>query len=164
MTVRGLTAALALSLTVPAVAAAPAEITRRGVGDVERGATHRSLREQGLVGPQEPGCELGGERQKAAELRKGLEGAVELTRGKPRRVRSIVVTDGAQARGVGIGARRADIRAAFPHARFDRSTEEVFGVMLATVPRRDGGRIQFGLDADTREVTLIGVPYIAFCE
>ena len=161
---RALAVVLAAGIAAPAVAAAPEKATKRGVGDVELGATHRALRAQGLVGPQEPGCELGATPRKAAELRRGLEGAVELTRTRPRRVRSILVTEGAEARGVGIGARRRDIRAAFPHARFDDGTEEVFGVTLATVPRRDGGRMQFALDADTRRVTLIGVPYVAFCE
>lgn len=162
--VRLIAIAVASGLAAPALAAAPEKATKRGVGDVELGATHRALRAEGLVGPQEPGCELGGTDRKAAQLRDRLEGAVELTRARPRRVRSILVTKGAEARGVGIGARRRDIRRAFPHARFEDGTEEVFGVTLATVPRRDGGRMQFALDAETRRVTLIGVPYVAFCE
>ena len=44
--------ALALTgvLAVPAIAAAPQKITNEGVGKVKLGATHASLREQGLVG------------------------------------------------------------------------------------------------------------------
>lgn len=156
--------ALVLSLAAPAVAAAPAEVTRNGVGDVKLGATHKKLRGKGLVGPIVAGCELAGPEEKAAQLRGGLEGAVQLTRSKPRRVRTVIVTKGAEAEGVGIGARRADIEEAFPNARFDSSTEEIFRLTLVTIPRKDGGRFQMGIDTKTKKVSLIGVPALAFCE
>ena len=70
----------------------------------------------------------------------------------------------ATARGVGIGSSRAAVRAAFPKARFDRSTEELFGVTLVRIPKGGGGRMQMTVDVQTDEVTAIGIPYIAFCE
>jgi hypothetical protein len=149
-------------LAFPALAAAPKRITARGVGKVKLGATHRKLHRQGLLGPKVQGCELGGPEAKAAELRPPLKGAVELSRHSPRRVRSILVSKGATARGVAIGDHKADIVAAYPKARFDTSTEEVFGITLVRIPKDGGGRLQMALDHN--KVTRFGVPRIAFCE
>ena len=153
-----------LVLAAPAVAAAPAKVTRNGVGPVKLGKTHASLKAKGVLGRQVPGCELAGPGQKAARIKGSIEGAVNLTRGKARRVKTIVITDGAAARGVGFGDRAKDIAARFPHADFDESTEEVFELTLVTVPRRDGGRFQFGISTKTNKITVMGVPFIAFCE
>jgi hypothetical protein len=163
---RALPAALTVSamLAVPAVAAAPAKVTDEGVGKVKLGATHASLHKKGLVGHMVRGCELAGPGQKAARLKAPLRGAVNLTRSKPRRVDTILVTKGAAAEGVGIGDTKADIKAAFPHAKFDSSGGGIFGVVIATVPKRDGGRFQFGIDTGTKKIRNIGVPIIPFCE
>lgn len=168
MTVRHLPALLALavcvSLAAPAVAATPVKVTAGKVGKVRVGAEHKKLRQRGLLGRLVPGCELAGPREKAAKLRNGAKGFVNLTRSKPRRVRTIMVRGRAEADGVGIGDRRKDIKAAFPHARFDKSTKETFGIVLVSIPRRDGGKFQFALETDTKRISLIGVPFIAFCE
>lgn len=150
----------------PATTAAAREqsLTARGVGRVRLGATYASLRRRGLVGRLRSGCELGGPGTRAASLRSPLRGSVDLTRRSPHRVTNIVVTRGAAARGVGIGDRLAGITRAFPGRRVDRSTEEVVGITLVSVPRRAGGPLQFGLDVDTKRVTSIGVPGLAFCE
>jgi hypothetical protein len=158
------TAALVLALAAPAAAAAPAKVTRHGVGKVKIGATHKKLHAKGLLGPKVPGCNLAGPGQKAAKLRGGVEGAVQLTRSEPRRVRTILVTKGAAAHGVGIGDRKGDIKSAFPHADFDASTRQVFGITLVTVPFRDGGRFQFGIETGSHKISIIGVPTLAFCE
>ncbi len=151
-------------LAFPALAAAPKpkRITPRGVGQVELGATHKSLRAKGLVGPKVPGCELAGPGARAAVLRAPLEGAVEYRRKSPRRVRSIIVTKGATARGVAIGDRKRDIIDAYPKAKFDESTQEVFGITLVKIPKDGGGRLQMALR--NGKVDRFGVPYIAFCE
>jgi len=167
MTARRLTAAVLAAfatLVFPAVAAAPKKITPKGVGKVKLGKTHASLKRKGLVGRQRKGCELGGPGMRAARLRAPLKGAVDLSRKDPRRVKSIVVTRGATARGVGIGDSQADIKAAFPKAKVDHSTDEVFAVTLVKVPKNGGGRLQFAVDVDTEKVTRIGVPFIPFCE
>ena len=63
-----------------------------------------------------------------------------------------------------IGAHLADIRAAFPKAKVDHSTETMFRITLARIPKSGGGRIQFAISTRTSKVTLIGVPSIPFCE
>ena len=65
---------------------------------------------------------------------------------------------GATARGVGIGANAAAIRAAFPRVRFDHRGDATFGLTIARVPKGGGGRLEFGVDTTTKRVTLIGIP------
>jgi hypothetical protein len=153
-----------LALVFPAVAAAPQHITPRGVGQVKLHATHASLKAKGVVGKQIPGCNLSGPGARGAKLKAPLKGVVDLTRSKPRRVRSITVQGGATARGVAIGDRKADIVAAYPKAKFDDSTKHVFGITLVKIPKNGGGRLQMAIDAKTHKVTLFGIPFIAFCE
>ena len=141
-----------------------AKITPSGVGQVRLGKTYRELRSAGVVGRLQPGCELSSPRPGFARLRAPLQGSVTLAPRAPRKVTHIAITGRAAARGVGIGDRAAAIRRASPKARFDRSTEKTFGITLVRVPRNGGGRLQFAVDVETRRVTLIGVPYIAFCE
>jgi hypothetical protein len=164
--------AASVSLSLALAAAAPAstgrgadqEITPSGVGKVSLGGTYRSLHASGLLGRQKRGCPLSGANRRAARLTAPLKGTADLTTRSPRRVRAITVTGGASARGVGIGARVADIRAAFPQAKVDHTTEEAFGITLVKVPKGSGGRIQFAVDVDTKKVTMIAVPAVQFCE
>jgi hypothetical protein len=152
-------------LAVPATAAAPKKVTADGVGKVKLGATHASLREQGLVGPLRPGCELGGSNTRSAKLKLPLRGSVDYTTSNPRKVVAIIVRRGAAARGgVGIGATIARIKAEFPHATVDHSLEDIGLFTLVRVPKRDGGRFEFGVDTGTGRTTLIGVPRIPLCE
>ena len=84
----------------------------------------------------------------------------------PRKVDSISITGGAKARGVGIGATIAQIKAKFPHAKVDHCTDQVFQLTLVRTPKRPQrrGRITFGVSTQTHKTTIIGVPFIAFCE
>jgi len=162
---RILAVALALAVTAAAVAAtAPKRITAEGVDGVKLGMKHKKLRERGLVGRMQGGCPLGGPDTRSAKLRRPLRGIVNYTRKRPRRARDITIRGGATARGVGIGDRIRDIRDAFPKARVNRSTEDTFGLTLVRVPRDGGGPMRFGVSTETERITLIGVPYIAFCE
>ena len=151
-------------LAVPATAAAPKKITAEGVGKVKLGATHASLREQGLVGVLRPGCELGGSQTRSARLKAPLSGSVDYTLDNPRKVVAITVRGGAAARGVGIGATIPQIKAKFPHARVNHSLEDIGLFTLVIVPKRDGGRFEFGVDTGTKKTTHIGVPRIPLCE
>ena len=157
-------AVAALMLAVPASALAPQKITKNGVGQVKLGMTFQELRDQGLVGRLRHGCELGGPNTRTARLRSPLRGDVDFTQTTPRKVTNVTIRRGARARGVKVGDRIRDIKAAYPKAKVNRDTEEIFGIWLVRVPRNGGGRITFAVDADTRKITLIGVPFIPFCE
>src|SRR5215203_6959434 len=119
MRTRTAAAVLAFSglLVAPATAAAPKKITAEGVGKVKLGATHASLREQGLVGVLRPGCELSGPGTRSARLKPPLSGSVDYSLTNPRKVRAITIRGGAKAKGVGIGATIPQIKAKFPHAK-----------------------------------------------
>src|SRR3954451_19394666 len=137
MTVRfGILGALA-ALAAVAPVAAPAQtnradqaqkISRSGVGKVKVGARYSKVRSAGLVGRLRTGCELGGPGERIAQLRAPLKGSVELTRSTPRKVRTVIITGGATARGVEIGDAINDIKAAYPKAKVDHSTESTFGL------------------------------------
>ena len=146
-------------------ASPPAQkVTPLRVGGVHLGDRHSTLRARGLVGKIGPGCELGGPNTRSAKLKAPLKGSVNYTLKDPRVVANIQVLGGAKARGVGVGAKSRAIRKAFPKAKFDHSTESVFGITLVRVPRNGGGKLQFAVSTTTHRVTLIGVPAIAFCE
>jgi hypothetical protein len=165
---RAVSVLLAAMVAITALAAAqgddPQKITREGVGKLRIGMTHAKARELGLVGKMRRGCPLGGPDTRGAKLKPPLEGSVNYTKRKPRRVRDITVRGGATARGVGIGDRIRDIKDAYPKAKVDHSTDETFELTLVKIPRKGGGRLQFGVSTNTKRITLIGVPYIAFCE
>jgi hypothetical protein len=156
----GAAAAPGMSTSAPA----PKKVTPAGVGQVKLGMTHKELREKGLVGVLRPGCELGGPQTRSARLLPPLRGFVNYTLTNPRKVTDISVTRGATARGVGIGDRIADIKDAFPRAKVDRGTEDVFRFTLVRVPKNGGGRIQFTVPLSTKKIDSIAVPRIAPCE
>jgi hypothetical protein len=141
-----------------------AHITPSGVDGVKIGKTFATLHAEHLVGSLRKGCELSGPNARAARLRAPLKGSVNFTQTTPRKAHDITVHGGATARGVGVGATIAQIKAAFPKAKVDHSTESVFGLTLVRIPKNGGGRIQFAVDTTTHKTTLIGVPFIAFCE
>jgi hypothetical protein len=162
---------LALAILVALVAAgvalaAAAKITPVRVDGVHLGDTHADLRARGKVGPIRPGCELGGPNTRSAQLKAPLKGSVNYTLSTPRKVDSITITGGARARGVGIGSKIPAILAKFPNAKVDHSTDQVFQLTLVKTPKRphSGGRIMFGVSTQTKRTTIIGVPFIAFCE
>ena len=150
-------------LAVPASAAAPEDHQeRRRPG--QAGHDVPELRDKGLVGKLRPGCELGGPNTRSARLRSPLRGIVDFTQTNPRKVTNITILRGARARGVKVGDRIRDIRDAYPKAKVNRQTEDVFGVWLVRVPRNGGGRITFSVPVDTKRIDRIGVPFIPFCE
>jgi hypothetical protein len=159
--------ALVVALTAAGTAfAAAAIITPVRVDGVHLGDTHADLHSRGKVGPIRPGCELGGPNTRSAKLKAPLKGSVNYTLTSPRKVDSITITGGAKARGVGVGATIAQIKAKFPHAKVDHSTDQVFQLTLVKTPKRphSGGRIMFGVSTQTKRTTIIGVPFFAFCE
>ena len=148
----------------PSGQAAAKRITAAGVDGVKLGMTHARLRQLGLVGPIRKGCELGGPNTRSARLRAPLTGQVNYTLTTPRRVTDITIRGGATARGVGIGAKIPAIKAAFPKAIVDHTTDRIFRLTLVRIPKSGGGRITFGVSTVTKRTTIIGVPRIAFCE
>ena len=73
------------------------------------------------------------------------KGSVDFTQTSPRKVTNISLRGGATVRDVGIGSTLAD-PAAFPDAKVDRSTEEVFHITLAKIAKSDGGKFEFGVE------------------
>jgi hypothetical protein len=149
-----------------ATAGGPQKITFKGVGQVKLEMTHKQLRDKGLVGKLRKGCELGGPGTRIARLRPPLQGLVNYRVGSfPRRVNDITITGGAEARGVGIGDRLKDIKAKFKKRKVDHSQENVFGAFFVFIPRaHPSPKMMFVIDSDTRRITAIGVPVVAFCE
>jgi hypothetical protein len=152
------TAAIALA------ASSPQHITPSGVGQVKLGKTYKQLHDKHLIGNIRHGCELGGPNTRSARLRAPLKGSVNFTLTSPRKVTDITINHGATARGVGIGATIAQIKAKFPKAKVDHSTDQTFLLTLVKVPKSGGGRLTFAVDTKTHKTTLIGIPIIAFCE
>jgi hypothetical protein len=161
--------ALAVAATTSGAApdaqtAATKRITRKGVDGVKLHATYKHLRKIHKVRRIGPGCELASD-TRSAKLRKPLKGVVNFKPHKhPRRVSDITVRGGATARGVGVGDTIPDIKAKYPHAKVDHSTDSTLGASLVRVPKRDGGRIMFAVDTGTHKITSIGVPIIAICD
>jgi hypothetical protein len=147
-----------------AAAAAAAKITPAGVGGVKLGETYAQLRARHLVGRIGKGCELAGPNARSASLSQPLKGGVDFTMTTPRKVVDITIRGGAAARGVGIGATIPQIKAAYPKAKVDHSTEHTFAITLVRIPKNGGGRLQFAVDTMTHRVVIIGVPAIPFCE
>ena len=158
-------AALAGSAPAATHSAATPRITGAGIGKVKVGASYASLRERGLVGRINHGCELDGPSARGANLKSPLEGSVTFTSKNPRKVTSITITGGASGRdGTGIGSTLADLQAAYPKAKVDHSVDDTLNVTLVRIPKSDGGRIMFGVDTDSGKTVAVGVPALAFCE
>jgi hypothetical protein len=162
-----LTGAVAIGASAdpgPTARIAAKKITGEGVGQVKLGMTFQEARDKHLIGKLRPGCEFGGPETRSARLRSPLRGFVDFTLTTPRKITNILVTRGARARGVKVGDRIKDIKDAYPEAKVNKQTEEVFGVWLVRVPKSAGGRITFSVPVATKRIDAIGVPFIPFCE
>src|SRR3954466_6561901 len=150
--------------TASSVQSAAVKITPSGVGGVKLGKTYKALHDAGLIGKIHHGCELGGANTRSAKLKAPLKGQVNFTLKAPRKVTDITINGGAKARGVGIGDKISDIKAKFPKAKVDHSTDHTFELTLVRIPKNGGGKMVFGVSTKSKRVTVIGVPIIAFCE
>jgi hypothetical protein len=153
----------AVSAAAPAGSAGVAKITKHGVDGVHVGAGYKALHSKGKIGKIGPGCELAPNTH-SAKLKPPLDGTVDFTRKKPYRVTDIAISGGARARGVGIGDTIPDIKKAYPKAKVSHKTDHTLGVTLVRIPKGGGGPLQFAVTTTSKEVVVIGVPFIAFCE
>ena len=160
------TAAGAVVAVAPAAPArtAAVEVTRTGAGKVRLGRTYRRLRDAKAIWRIRPGCEPAGPSSRSAALRRPLRGSVEFTQTSPRRAAFITIRAGARARGIGVGSTLKALRKAFPKARIDRRTEEIFRFTTVHIPRRGGGRFDFAVSLATKRVTEIGIPGLFLCD
>lgn len=160
----GTSAAMAGVGAAIAFGAGSPKITSEGAGKVKLGDTYKSLRSRGLVEKIKPGCELGGPNTRSARLKKPLLGSVNFTLKAPRKVTDVQIEGGAKARGVGVGATIKQIKAKFPKAKVDHSTDDTFALTLVRIPKNGGGKITFGVSTQSHQTVVIGIPSIAFCE
>src|SRR4051794_23279791 len=147
--------AIGATTAFAATQAATPKITPSGVGGVKLGKTYKSLHDAGLIGKIHHGCELGGANTRSANLKAPLKGQVNFTLHSPRKVTDITINGGAKARGVGIGDKIADIKAAFPKAKVDHSTDDTFLLTLVRIPKNGGGKLEFGVSTKSKRVTVM---------
>jgi hypothetical protein len=161
-----LAAAAPLAVAVAVALAEPAPITPQGVGSVHIGDNYLHLRKAGKIGKVVMGCELAGPNARSAKLLPPAKGFADLSFHSPRKITNITITGGATAKGVGIGDTLSDIKAAYPKAYVDHTTEETFAFTLVVVRGKKNGnsRIAFAVDTGTKKITSIGIPYLAACE
>jgi hypothetical protein len=89
---------------------------------------------------------------------------VNFTLKAPRKVTDVQIEGGAKARGVGVGATIKQIKAKFPKAKVDHSTEHTFGLTFVRIPKSGGGKFTFGVSTQSHQTVVIGVPQIAVCD
>jgi hypothetical protein len=160
----GASAAVAGAGAAVAFGAGSPKITASGVGKVKLGDTYQELRAKGAVEKIGPGCELGGPNTRSARLKKPLLGSVNFTLKAPRKVTDISINGGAKARGVGVDATIKQIKAKFPKAKADHSTDHTYALTIVRIPKNGGGKIEFGVSTETHRTVVIGVPRIAVCD
>ncbi len=135
-----------------------------GVGKVKLGKDYDTLRDARLVGKLKPGCELA-EGSRAAKLKSPLTGVVNFTIDGEPRVETVSITAGGVTKeGIEVGSTRREVKEAYPSAKLNKDTVDVFGIIDVKVPKRAGGKFHIAIDAETKTVTLFGIPVIPFCE
>lgn len=156
------------TLALVGLAAEPAaahRITPQGVGAIKLGAQYSTLRAKGLIGPIQRGCELAGPNARSANLLAPLKGSVDFTQTSPRRVATITIRGGASTpRGISVGSTSRALMRAYPRARFDHTTDSVFGATFVRVGRRGGGPLGFTVGVSSKRVQLIAAPHVVACE
>jgi hypothetical protein len=142
---------------------APLTATAKGVGDLRLGRTIDALREEGLIGGAERGCELA-QGERVAPLRGSLQGVAHFYPG--RRLSSIAINEGARtAAGIGIASTLAAARKAYPHAPYDKpSSVRPFPVGFIWIGGRTDPRMTLVIEPASHRVAEIAIPTPSFCE
>jgi len=139
-------------------------VSPRGAGAVHLRDTVRSLHHRHLIGRLRPGCELD-PGQRVARLRSPLKGFAIFSH-PDNRVRSLAIEGGGEtAKGVGIGTSPSEARQLYPNAEYDPpGTAGPFEDGFIWVNNNQSPKLTFVVDADTRVISQVDVPFPNFCE
>ena len=154
----------AAASAAPPLARSAQVITPRGVGQLQLGATVRSLHRHHLIHGLRPGCELD-PGQRVARLRSPLKGWAVFANGG-HRLTSIQLTGGAEtASGIGIGSTPKEARDAYPNSLYKPpGSFDPFADGFLWVNDISDPKLTFVVDPETHLVREIDVPYPNFCE
>jgi hypothetical protein len=161
--------------TTSAPAAMPLVLTPQGLGDLTVSMSFDAASATGMIGPDQPGCELAGPGDRFAPLTvDGLEGGASFFDGElyaiSLRTGPVIVPDatvgmayddllaavGTSLDGAGDGAWQATL---------DTETEEVFGIWVVTLTEQATGEsLDLVVDAETGRVDQAYAPAVSFCE
>lgn len=154
---------------VPPVAApevAPLQLDPGGLGPLRLGMTVDQAAATGMVGPLEPGCDLGGPGELRGELGWPLAGMVRFFDGV---IFEIGLDEGASTvdgvrPGMSIDEVETQAGASGFTSEIDTSFDEVFGIWLGTLTDAHGSTYAFVVDPGSGSVSSIHVPSVGFCE
>ncbi len=154
------TAPEATSTTVPA---SETRLTPQGYGNLRLGMTLNQATVARLVNDTRPGCELGGPGEIVGTIAGTENGAAYFDDDV---LSGINLHQGMTAEGIGPGSTLAEARQAYSTGGYslkvDDSTQDVFGISIASVTRSGQTAYQFDIDGD--KVQSLWAPTIRFCE
>jgi hypothetical protein len=141
------------------------ELTVGGYGPLRLGTSLDDASQTGFMGETRPGCELGGPGEVVGTIVGTERGAAYFNDGE---LTGISLDQGATTEGIRVGSTLDEIEQTYSTGGFtvaiDDSTEEVFGIVLATVEKNATPAYAFTLDPQSQQVQTLWVPTARFCD